>query len=275
MTEEIYKSEEFYKNLFKASKIAVNQYFRHSFNKEALVDAGIDYVLNKIETIDLTGEQDHDFELLKRKCSTGMKIYINNQRTIFYEDISDKDAHIKMLKNYTQDNLAYENLKELLITFLGGYDFESRKIIILNIRLKNMTETARDLKMSLPKVTKIINSFRQEFANFLLECGFLENLDVLIDLKSQKIIEACKRCNLRKRGLLSFESYLNDFKIYKLLRQERDLKKFAECIDKPVDYLDKIINHKVKKLNLTYYEIQKLRQNFYPNFSFLDLVEAS
>ncbi len=276
MNKEILKNEEFYKSLFNASWFAVNTYHKYASNKNELIDVGIDYVLENIgNTFDLTGEKKADFNILIKKCLNGIANYKNkNSNEVDFQVFSEEENFLPFLYCDFPDDVECENLKNLLFQFLQTYNLLERKIILVYLKYQNQNEVSRNLQIGIRTISSVIKSFREDFANYLLNCGYLENLDVLKGSKSEKQIAYCKKSLLRQRGVLSYDSYLNDFKIYKLLREEKDLKKFADCIDKSVEYLDKVIYHKVKKLNLTFYEIQKLRVRFFSNYPFLKLVEV-
>ena len=266
--EDIIKSEEFYKDLYNASSTVVNRFYRASFNKNDLINAGIDYVLFNFNSLNLIGDKFTDFKILMNKCSIGIIHYLKkNEKIVYFDDLNDNICNFEV-------NYSYENLKDLLFQFLQNYDFEKRRVILFNIYIQDMLVVSRMLELGLRSVAKIINDFRIEFANFLIQCGYLENLDILKNLKSKILTESVKKSKLRKVGALSFDSYSNDYLIYKLLRREKDLRQYADCLNVSVDYIENIIYHKVKKLNLSLYNVQKLRHTYFQNYSLCELVEV-
>lgn len=272
MTEEIYKSEEFYKDLYNASKKAVNQYLTNAYNKTELIDAGIDYVLNKIDTLNLTGDRNTDFYILMKRCSAGIAKFIYNKRELFLEELNESNN--LRGDSYVVENLMCKDLIKLLKDFLINYDPTKRKIVLLYLNFQNMRLIASKIGTNQKVISETIKAFQNSFAEYLLNVGYLNDCSVLNDRKATSSSQIKKNSYLRKRNVLSFDSYKNDFKIYKLLRDEDDLIKFADFLNVSLDFLNDVIYHRKSRLNLSYVDIEKLHSKFFKDYSFLELVEA-
>ena len=125
-------------------------------------------------------------------------------------------------------------------------------------------------------VIKHIRDFRKAFESYLISSSYLNNSIYKDDEFSFTTIE--KNVNKRhyqktNNQAIDLKTYKNDFYICELLRNSKDLTQYANCLNINVDLLERLIYHKnscgVVKLSL--YQIQKLRLNFFNNYTLEEL----
>lgn len=173
-----------------------------------------------------------------------------------------------------EDYLSYKELYNIFLNFLKSYDKLIAKIFYLQFIGYSFRIIATNFNISVQLVKKYIIKFREDFRDHLNNLGLYSILkDVSSDLKSPNNVVICKRRYvLKKLGIdIDYSLYSNDYFILKLLRNVEDLTPYAECLSLSIDELKVYLYHTRKGLNFTLYNIQKLRKNFFPNYSLYDL----
>lgn len=125
-------------------------------------------------------------------------------------------------------------------------------------------------------VIKHIRAFRKAFEDYLISYSYLNNAIYKDDeFTDTTIVKNINKRHYQKSNnqFIDLKTYKNDFYICELLRNSNNLIQYANCLNIDVDLLNRLIYHKnscgVVKLSL--YQIQKLRLNFFNNYTLEEL----
>ena len=271
-------TEEFYNLCYNVSQSYFKRYHLSLKNeRDDIILESINFIINSVdkELLNKTQFSSNDIcliykiacykiHLLAKDCNKNNKIcdIINNSYNV--DNISDlifSDNENCILNIYCRD------LLNLLHNFLKSYDEIDKKLMFLILKGFSVTEISRVFNMLIADTGKRLEKLRFDFAHYLVDCGYHSKLYNL-NTRNQKQIE---RGRAKKLKLLNSGSYKNDNLICKLLRKYDDLNKFAEFLKMDVLKFKSLIFHSNYSGHLTLYQIEKLRRQFFNNYTLEEL----
>ena len=289
---EIFKSEIFFERCRQATAFIYKKFFRN-YNKwrNDLINTGIAYIYQNEDKL-LKFKDINTFEFFKEICRiahAGIRQYIYSEKKQSFIDFSDclntqKDlnSNNKMSEDFfcfmenrdfkVEDNLNFEILINYLKEFLETIEIKKQMFIKDFICGYSIYEISKKYKMACRWVSETIFDFQNAFGEFLLDVGYFENRNVIDFSKKIKArrVRTFEKQEALKNG--KFVLYDNDMMIYEILRGEKDLARFADVLKISEEKLKKIIFHSQPNIKLFLFDVQKLRKQFFKNYSFEFLV---
>lgn len=267
-----------------------NRYFRnYKFNKADFIFAGYIFILeHKNELKDLTDnayyEKCYDF------ADRGMKKYSNDlhykdlqtitiDTTLNNEDNPNFGFDIFADSHLVDDNINYKCLVHYINKFCSNYDKDKLKIFSMFFNGYNLDKIKNLTGVNYANIKSIIITFREDLYNYLLENELLEkqkfdfdNIPLSINTIQSNRYDMFKKA--KANGTFDYSMCKNDYFIYKLIRTDKDIAKYSNLLNIELKKLENIIYHKVNCLKLKLYEIQKLRNICFSNYTLADLVNC-
>lgn len=275
-------SEDLISVISKAIKVAYRKYYYDYDMFDDLYQESFLYILTKSsEFKNLDGE--NLFYKVYSLSKYAMNSFIRKDKTLYYSDIPNSNADenncsFTPVSNSTpEDYLKSRELYCNYLNFLKTYNLKISKIFNLYFNNVSIKQIAKYFNLTPSVVGHYILKFRVDFKKYL-ENIYNFKLPITIGLTIKDNIATVKnrvaRYKLKASGGDYYSMYPNDYLILKLLRSESNLTNFANCLIISLEELNSIIYHKKINRKLTLYQIQKLRKNFFPNYTLYDLVEV-
>ena len=221
------------------------------------------------------------FKVVSNRMSNFTNKFWNNRETVAS---LDKQNDLGTLLSDTiscvvgvDDILNYKFLFKLFYNFINCYPDTGIKKLYLDYYNGSTLQFLSDkYSLSIKMIINYIRKFRSDFSDYLVFCGYFSDFkninDEFVLNKSDAL--AHKRYSDKVKGKeIDLNLYCYDFLICKLLRNHTDISCYSNCLGLSVIDLSNIINHKSKK-KLTLYQIQKLRYNFFKDYTLEQLLST-
>ena len=282
MTEQDFKSEEFIELVNKAAYTVYKKYYKtyKTIANDLLTDSLI-YVLEHKDELRNFSLKENEHELFYKIFKFSVCAMQIKTKAIKENVMSDKDPFFETSlasPGSIYDNLEFDNLLKQLKMFLKSYDIQKRVIVLAMLKKEDLRTISKTNKISLINISKVIQEFREEFSNYLITIGYITNPNDLYNknLKSNREkVEERKKLKKQASSLI-FETYQRDLLIYKLIRDNKLLNKGAKVLGMSEQDLEKCCYHSNNSKKILFlYQIQKLRNAFFNNYSLSDLAGVS
>lgn len=209
------------------------------------------------------------YKIKKEHEITSLSIEISeedNDKRDFQDVLIDETVYF--------DNFDFKFLKSALKEQLREYSKDDKKILLFYFSEECTPHICcTSLGITRNKLKELVRGFRDELGKALILQGFNKVKDYLTDIdeftESNCHRYRRERNEAKKRGIILYN--VNDYKIYKLIRESANTEQFAKCINIPNEKLTQIILHN-SGAKLYLYQIQALRTKFFSNYSLAELV---
>lgn len=209
------------------------------------------------------------------------KIQKENEVESLSVEISSKDKKQRTFEDMLIDNSVYFDnfdykfLKSSFKEQLKEYSKDDKRILLFYFFQEecNPHVCCTNLGISRNKLKELVRGFRDELGKALILQGYEKVKDYLTDI--DEFTESnCHRLRrerneAKKHGITLYN--VNDYKIYKLIRESVNIEKFANSLNISQEKLNKIIHH-TEKTKLYLYQVQALRIKYFANYSLAELV---
>ncbi len=283
-----YSSEEM-KIVNHCFKQSVKRYYGNLFNKQKKELLLIGYIALleykqtfNLESVDVSNTSLTNYickafnKEIKKIVKTRENKTVSISANVFGDDNQELESLLPDSPCYF-DSYDYEFLNRCIQETLKEYVPNDQ--ILNNYFFKNednLKVFCKNNNISLTKLKELVRDFRKNFSDLLIFCGyenvltFLKETDEFERTLNHKNEDA--RNKAKKQGLTLFN--VNDFKIYKLMRENANFQEYANCLNVPIEKIDNIIQHKRNAGKLLLYQVQALRKKFFNNYTLAELVEV-
>ena len=168
----------------------------------------------------------------------------------------------------------FEFLQNLMNELMKLYDSNTQKILqFYFFEGNNRVKTYRKFKISNQQLGKYVRDFREKFASKLISCGYMDVLSYLREndefILDENHKNAYERFKAKKQGVTLYN--VNDYQIFKLMRNG-NINEYASFLNWSEKELTATLTHAKCSKKLFLHHIQSLRKQFFPSYSFLELV---
>lgn len=226
----------------------------------------------------------NDVVLMRHVCNVLQKKLRNmNNKCVSLSSPLKRYDNNKCLEDVTSDKKDYfekydfEFLETTMNNVLNLYNKETQKVLrFYFFEDNNRVATCKKFKISNQQLGKYVRDFREKFASKLIYYGYMDVLAYINEEVDEFVLDkyhknAYERLKAKKQGITLYN--VNDYQIFKLMRNG-NISEYASFLKWDENDLNATLSHAQRSKKLFLYQIQALRKQFFPSYSFNDLVSV-